>query len=158
MKQVQGERPFPQVVCGFPGVGKSSLFRSQRGNTILDSDSSTFDKSKFPANYLEHIKDRTAEGYTILASSHADVRKALQYAKIPFLLVYPALECKDEYLQRYRERGSPDAFVNLLDKNWGDWIGDCQQQTGCAHRVLQPGEFLSSMDNLEAGVTPESWK
>lgn len=160
MKQIAGS-PIPQVICGFPGVGKSTLVRNDTTGLVLDSDSSTFDKADFPANYIEHIKAKTAEGYTILASSHDTVRNALVAAGIPFVLVYPTLDCKDEYLQRYRDRGSPEAFVNLLDQNWFAWITGCMKQTGCAHYVIGQGQFVPSLDMIAqrlADPAVESWK
>lgn len=116
---------------------------------VLDSDSSTFDKSDFPANYMQHIQDKTAKGYTILASSHQEVRDALAAEGIKFVLAYPSVDCKAEYLQRYVNRGSPESFVKLLDKNWETWIEGCNEQSSdeCFHYHLEQGEFLS-LDEL----------
>lgn len=162
MKQLAGMRPMPQVICGFPGIGKSTFVRNAGpGAKVLDSDSSTFDKQMFPANYMEHIKARTAEGNTILASSHDVVRNALVAEGIPFVLVYPTLDCKDEYLQRYRDRGSPDAFIKLLDANWSNWIIGCMRQSGCAHYCLGSGQYIPSLEMLRARLADpavRSWK
>ena len=116
-----------KVICGFPGVGKSTLFKELKDSKykVLDSDSSTFDKKDFPANYIAHIKEKTKEGYTILASSHKEVRDALINEEMMFTLVYPDKSLKDEYLARYKERGSPQSFIDLLDENWDTWIGQC---------------------------------
>lgn len=144
-----------RVISGFPGVGKSTMIRraTKRGvDNILDSDSSTFDKAKFPANYLKHIKEKTREGYDILCSSHADVRAALQEEGIIFALVYPAVECKEEYLQRYTDRGSPKAFIKLLDDKWDEWVADCKTQTGCYHVELNPGDYIPSPDDIRGRI------
>lgn len=116
-----------KVICGFPGVGKSTLFKELKKSNIkvLDSDSSTFDKSEFPDNYIKHIKEKTGEGYTILASSHDVVRDALVKSKIPFVLVYPDKSLKKDYLDRYEDRGSPESFIKLLDDKWDNWIKQC---------------------------------
>jgi hypothetical protein len=44
------------VISAFPGCGKSHYFRNNSDKIVLDSDSSTFDKSDFPRNYIQHIK------------------------------------------------------------------------------------------------------
>ena len=51
---------FRQVISGFPGVGKTNAYEilKARGVKVLDSDSSTFDKTHFPENYLDHIETR----------------------------------------------------------------------------------------------------
>lgn len=158
MKEIAGTRPMPQVICGFPGIGKSTMFKNKGDAKILDSDSSTFDKSEFPANYIKHIQEKTAEGYTILASSHDTVRKALVEAGIPFVLVYPRLECRDEYLRRYQKRGSPQAFIDLLADNFNKWIDGCLQQKRCAHYVLRSGEYLPSLDRIQARINDPEYK
>ena len=142
------QNPTGKVVCGFPGVGKSTLFKelNDSGVKVLDSDSSTFDKKEFPDNYIKHIKDKTAEGYTILASSHDVVRDALIANDMKFTLIYPDKSLKAEYLKRYKERGSPEPFITLLDNNWDKWIGQCDDLTHelVSKVVLKAGEFLTA--------------
>lgn len=142
------EDMFPKIIAGFPGVGKSTLFRKRGARLIADSDSSTFDKSDFPANYIRHIKQKLSEGYTVLVSTHNDVRNALVAEGMDFVLVYPALNCKEEYLQRYRDRGSPAAFVEMMDKKWVDFVVDCSGQKGCWHVCLAQGQFMPALDEL----------
>lgn len=136
-----------KVICGFPGVGKSTLFKELKDSDykVLDSDSSTFDKAEFPDNYIKHIKEKTAEGYTILASSHDVVRNALINNKMLFTLVYPDKSLKDEYLERYKERGSPQKFIDLLDSKWYEWIGQCDELDSdyCRKVKLGAGEYVN---------------
>ena len=133
-----------KIISAFPGTGKSHFFN----NTdlfVLDSDSSYFDKSKFPQNYIEHIKSYIGKVDYILVSSHEDVRNALKENFIDFLLVYPSIEIKNEYLDRYKVRGSSDGFVNLINANWDKWIKDCANQKGCLNIVLPSGKFISDI-------------
>lgn len=127
MKLYEVHEEDAKVICGFPGVGKTTLYKEMKDtkDKVLDSDSSQFDKKEFPDNYIKHIKASTKKGYTVLASSHDVVRDALIKNKIPFVLVYPSVELKEEYLKRYADRGSPDSFIQLLEKNWDKWIGEC---------------------------------
>jgi hypothetical protein len=139
--------PTTIIVSGFPGIGKSSYVTSVResssGLSVSDSDSSKFPKTDFPANYLRHIERLIGNVHIILVSSHDQVRDALVGAGHRFLLVYPSGDQKEEYLERYRTRGSPDVFVTLMDARWDDFITGCENQTGCDHIVLEPGEYLS---------------
>lgn len=145
-----------RIVSGFPGVGKTTLVNraGSNGQRILDSDSSQFswqDASKgirhpeWPRNYIQHIKDNEGLADIILVSSHDVVRKALGEANVQFTLVYPSLDMKREYIQRYVDRGNNDAFVNLLQKNYEAWIAELMDQKGCDHIVLTSGQYLADV-------------
>lgn len=134
-----------KVISGFPGVGKSSYVKKNKD--VQDSDSSKFDKTEFPQNYIEHIKKCIADGKTVLVSSHKDVRDALIKEKINFTLVYPDKSLKDEYLKRYSERGSPESFNTLLDKNWNEWIDQIESISSkyVTKKKLKSGQFLEDV-------------
>ncbi len=136
------------VVSAFPGCGKSHLFRNKGDKKILDSDSSTFDKSQFPQNYIEHIKSNIGLVDVILVSSHKEVRDALVEEGIEFTLVYPGRDIKDEYIQRYIDRGNDDNFVKLLKSNWDIWLSELEDQTGCSKMELNSGQYLSDVLNI----------
>lgn len=139
-----------KVVCAFPGVGKSYAARKFGWS---DSDSSTYSWERpgvrhpnFPTNYIEHILETDG---VVLVSSHKVVRDALASEEIPFYLVHPARECKAEYMQRYRDRGSDEAFIAVLDKNWDNWIDEMEAENRAANKfVLGEGLFLSDVRNV----------
>ena len=133
------------VVSAFPGCGKSHLFRNKGEKKILDSDSSTFDKSQFPENYISHIKSNIGKVDIILVSSHKEVRDALKNQDINFTLVYPSSDIKDEYIQRYVDRGNDEKFVELLRKNWDNWMTELEEQNGCHKVELKNGQYLSDI-------------
>lgn len=149
----------PRLYSGFPGVGKSHAFRtlSAKGFVIRDSDSSTFDKSNFPSNYIKHIKElnQNEKIDAILISSHDTVRDALIENNMPFILVYPDINIKDEYLKRYLNRGSNEDFINLLDANWETWINQLinYKHNLVTHVVLKSGETL--LDIMDGGIHAE---
>lgn len=136
-----------KVYAGFPGVGKSKL-SSNYPDTYMDSDSSKFDKSDFPRNYIEHIRE-AIKTHTILCSTHDTVRTALIEAGIPFTLVYPSLECRDEYLNRYRARGSSEFLIDMMEKNFHKFVQQCIDETSpfVTHMMLGKGEYLT--DRME---------
>lgn len=131
-----------QLISAFPWTGKSHFFKNSTKN-VLDSDSSTFDKSDFPNNYIKHIQDNIGKADVILISSHKDVREALVKNDLRFTLVYPQKDLKEEYLERYKQRGSPEGFIKLLKDNWDNWIDEMNQQENCQKIVLGKGEFIS---------------
>ena len=133
------------VLCAaFPGTGKSHYFRNSELD-VLDSDSSKFDKSEFPTNYIEHIKDNLGKVDVILISSHEEVREALVDSSLSFTLVYPNKDLKSDYIARYKKRGSSDKFIELISKNWHNWLGELKDQKGCKHIILKQGEYISDV-------------
>ena len=159
------------VVSATPGTGKSTITKDAEkyglkhchvqfnehtreyeltvpagpGVPVFDSDSSQFDKSEFPGNYIKHIKEvlKKFPDVVIFVSSHDNVREAMGEAGIKFVLCYPERELKGDYLERYEQRGSPEAFVKLMDEKWNDFIDSVQADKNAERKlVLSEGEFL----------------
>lgn len=133
------------VISAFPGCGKSHFFRNNEDKEVLDSDSSKFDKEHFPKNYIEHIKSNLGKVDIIMVSSHKEVRDALVENEIPFTLVYPSPDIKDEYIQRYIDRGNTGSFVELLYNNWELWLNELEEQVGCEKIKIGENQYLSDV-------------
>lgn len=154
------------VISCFPGGGKSTICKEARklglfhvdvkkdgelGDLapeglvpLFDSDSSLFPKEAFPQNYIEHIKGilETYPDVVIMVSSHDNVRAALAEAGIEFVLAYPQRELKGEYIERYKGRGSPEAFVDLMENKWNDFITSAESDPNQTHLVIGEGKYL----------------
>ena len=153
-----------KIYAGFPGVGKSYLFKKCQGQNIKisDSDSSLFSwvedengekvrNPEFPTNYVAHIQKLKEEGYDIiLVSTHKEVLQALVDAGIMFIIVTPHRSLKDAYLERYRQRNSPEAFVTLIENKWDEFMDDIDsmKDTRPIHYLLEPELHLSHIVNL----------
>ncbi len=135
------------VISAFPGTGKTVYFQRSKFKKVLDSDSSKFDKQYFPENYIEHIKESLNDLsiYKIFVSSHKTVREALVKNNIAFTLIYPERELKEEYIERYENRGNTPEFVALVDKNWDSWLDELDNQEGCDKIKLKAGEFIGDV-------------
>jgi hypothetical protein len=152
------------IVSAFPGCGKS--YCAQHGKQLItyDSDSSNFHFKEgtrelnpdWPENYIQHIKRLKSRGYydVIFVSSHAEIRKALKDAGIQYLLVYPENKCKEEYLRRYRDRGSPSVFVERLKANWENWLQSCGEDDAICW-LLGAGAFLTE-DIIISTIRPDT--
>ena len=141
-----------RIISAFPGTGKSYFYNENKSTTI-DSDSSEFSWVKddqgnntkernpnFPQNYIEHIKENIGKYEFIFVSSHKEVRAALKDNCIFFYLIYPDVNRKEEFVQRYIDRGSPNGFIKLIESNWDEWIKECEfEMYGCSNvRMILP--------------------
>lgn len=133
-----------KLVSAFPATGKSHYYENTSLD-VLDSDSSKFDKTKFPQNYIEHIKNNLGKVDIIFISSHKPVRDALVNEGLEFTLIYPNIDLKDEYMERYKNRGNSQSFIDLLDTNWNNWIVELSNQEGCEKIELQQGQYISDV-------------
>lgn len=60
-----------------------------------------------------------------------------------FYLIYPELDKKQEYLKRYEDRGSPESFLKILNKNWNGWIEECWYERYGCENIEMSFEFLN---------------
>ena len=124
-----------RIVLGFPGVGKTYIKEKYKGTTfkVLDSDSSGFDKTNFPNNYIEYIKSNIGKFDLILISTHEAVRKAVAKSDIMnraiVAICYPAKELKDVWIRRLANRGNSEEFLSLIEQNYDKWIEDIERET-----------------------------
>lgn len=147
------------IISGFPGVGKTEYFKNQErnGKTCLDSDSSHFSWVKdengsntkernpeFPMNYINHIKDNIGKVDIIFVSSHDVVRKALKEANIRYILVYPEIGAKEEYIRRYKGRGNNESFIKFIADHWDEFINDMKSEAFPYKLELTGCQYLSS--------------
>lgn len=141
-----------KVISGFPGIGKSWMFKNQEslGLKVSDSDSSEFSwlnpgirNPAFPGNYIDHITQAIKDFDVVLVSSHDVVRDALKAAGIEFIIVYPHMDDKDEYIKRFIERKSTEAFVKLITDNWNEWITNINKSNDGLAIQLNLGAYLS---------------
>jgi hypothetical protein len=121
-----------KIISAFPGVGKTT-FHKKNKETTLDSDSSKFSwiinennekirNPNFPNNYINHIKENIGKYEFIFVSSHKEVRDLLLDNCIFFYLVYPNSRRKEEFIERYRNRGNDENFINTVNNKWDEWM------------------------------------
>lgn len=120
------------------------------GEKILDSDSSFFSwlydengnktnerNPEFPQNYINHIKEHMDEEDIIFVSSHKVVRDALKEEGIPYYLVYPRKDMKEEWMTRFKKRGNDENFIKFQDEHWDEFIEDMENDAYPTKIVLE---------------------
>lgn len=151
-----------KIVSAFPGTGKST-YHSKNKETTLDSDSSKFswilnengDKIRnpeFPKNYIDHIKENIGKYEFIFVSSHKEVRDALFENCIFFYLIYPSPNRKNEFIERYRQRGDNENFIKLVSDNWDKWMDEILfLPYGCKYIEMNLDNLEDETNHLTAG-------
>jgi hypothetical protein len=63
--------------------------------------------------------------------------------------VYPERNLKEEYINRYKKRGSPQGFIDLISSNWDSFLDELDNQQGCNKLILKQEQFLADvLDSL----------
>lgn len=156
------------VVYGFPCIGKSTLCQNGKSKKYLDLESSDFqwlftDEMKkmsveerkgvvkqknpdWPANYTKAIME-AREKYDYIFVAHEGKMQCKQN-DIPYWLIFPDYACKNEYIQRMRDRGNPEAFVEKIAANFDNFVKGCYEDNDAKRKiVLKEGEYLSDVVN-----------
>jgi len=149
------------IISAFPGCGKTTCFNTTNLK-ILDSDSSNFSWIKdedgnntdqrnpnFPNNYMIHICENMGLVDVIFVSSHKVVRDSLQKMGIKFFLIYPDITLKKEWLQRYKNRGSSESFISLMDNNWDNFIKEMQNESTPPVHIELKRVYDEELDDFE---------
>lgn len=157
------------IVAGFPGTGKSTAAKNDP-ETFLDMESSDYHwvykdgvkiaHPEWPNNYIEAILEQANKTYDmsrhiyICTSTHKEVLDEFKARELYFMAVVP--KTKSLYIQRYRDRGSSQEFIDLLDKKFEDFIGDIENST--AFGIYYTDGYLQNVwhpDSEDINVTPD---
>ena len=134
------------IISAFPGTGKTYFYKKYRKKLkVSDSDSSKFSKDKFPENYIKHIKRIKDKYDVIFVSSHKEVRDELLKNKIDFYVVIPSVSLRDEYIKRFEERGSPKEFIELISKNWFNWLKEITYDPRLHTIILGENQYIEDI-------------
>jgi len=137
-----------RIVSGFPGVGKS-FFQKQAvpGTSVWDLDISGYLHAEdFPFNYGKAIESHLQQQHSVMVSSSRHLRHVLEVYQWSYYLVYPSVDCFEEYIDRFIDRGSDIRFLRYMGENWDSLLRDCKIPTAGAHQIeLRPGQYLSDV-------------
>ena len=138
-----------KVISTFAGLDKTTY--AKKTPNCIDLESSWWSKipiqkhseferqefennPEFPQNYIKHIQELIEEGEYefILISSSIYVQEELIKNNIFYYLIYPTLDKKEEYINRYKKRGSNEKFINCITRNWDERLKHhMETKTGC---------------------------
>lgn len=158
-----------QVLSVFAGCGKTYCAKKYP-NKVIDLESSDYKwiyavdvstvpkegrkgmPAKFrkvnpdwPNNYIQAIKEARKKYDVVLVAQYEEVRKAMAQAGIHYALVFPLNSCKMEFVERYKRRGNPESFVQMLMTNFDKWVFDLYESNDGNKWVLAPGQYLEDM-------------
>lgn len=95
------------IIMGYPGIGKSTVAKTDY--RFIDLDSSTFKDIPNWAKYYTTVAEGLShQGYYVFVSTHAEVRNRLYGSKEKVALCYPDGSIKEEWIEKLRKRYEKD--------------------------------------------------
>lgn len=133
------------IISGFPGVGKS--FLGEDNDDFIDLDSSRYVGEDRWQRYKERIEDALGIYKYIFVSSHQETRNILKELGLKYYVVYPDKNLKEEYLRRYKERRSPNEFIELMDKSFESFVDSIENNSpnGIKVKLTKDSDFLKTV-------------
>jgi len=110
---------------------------------------------EYPENYLKALKAVLCEKKFILIPPDPAILLKLQLEDIPYVLVYPQLDAKEEYGRRFVARGNGESFMRIFVGKWHFFICDFLRDTYGKHIVMQSEQYLSDIlgkEILDKGI------
>lgn len=107
------------IICGFPGIGKSTLAKF---SNWVDLESTPFEKDWI--RYAKVAKHMSDNGYNVMVSTHPQLLEQFEQMEVRYTVVIPPIDDLKIYLNRYKRRENDESFIALLEKEWENWLRD----------------------------------
>jgi len=143
------------VICGFAGIGKTTLQRKYP-DKVVDLDSSKYKwlysalddeighdrirNPEWPNNYVRDIIQASFENDIVLTSLDQEVRDGLKKTHATYTVCFPTKECKEEYIRRYTQRGNDTGYIENISSHFDEWVDSLSKEDETI--VMGPGEYL----------------
>ena len=118
------------VICAFTGSTR------QDSNDIAYLNGPNFSKVE---DYIEALQGNFSEEQIIVVP--CAVRHALKELGMSYVVVFPSLGLKKEYLERYKDKATRD----FMDKNWEDLICEIQTEDYSNRVILSKGKYIEDI-------------
>jgi adenylate kinase family enzyme len=112
-----------KIICGFAGIGKSTL--AKKYANVVDLESTSFEKDW--VRYAKVARHMAKNGYTVLLSCHKEIREELHSG---YYLAIPRNLDRIEYMNRYKQRGNDETFITMMNQNWDKFLERLPHESG----------------------------
>lgn len=151
------------IVHSFIGSGKTTLGNKYKNVIDLESISDAYiltdEQKKLGTEAIKGLdKIKNPDFEKIYYKKLLEAQKNYDFVLIPYRvlelcrkmnlkywLVYPNKNCREEYLERLRNRGNPENLIKIVDEGFDEFIENREKDTFAEKKiVLKSGEFLEN--------------
>lgn len=147
-------------IYAFTATGKSTI--SKKYSNVIDMESTLYkyqeDKedettkgtirklnNDWPQNYFDAL-NKVKNKYDYILISDEICNDFLRKNNYEYWWIYPNENLKEEYLERCKQRGNNEAFINWYSSKWEEWIDHCKKdKIASKHIELKSNEYLENV-------------
>ncbi len=134
------------IVCGFFGIGKSSVNKYRPDISFYDLDAKFFKKQPGWENVYVECALALREKYDIVSIKSADrVMDRLTDLGQEFYIVYPNRHAKRDFMERAVRNNYPREWIHAFFSRWESYIEEIEDEETTNKIVLQNDEYLSDI-------------
>lgn len=130
-----------KIILAFFGSGKTYINKNYPNFLDLESHYFKGDLEML----ISAIKDASqVYGYNVLTSCRKRIIELLKEKELDFIVVLPTKNQKEEYVRRYKERGTIPVVLKDLEENFDNYIDEVMV-CDCKKVILKEGQYLSDV-------------
>ena len=100
-------------------------------------------RPNYKENFEKHMQALLKTGQIFIAAPHTEAIEFFVKNNIKFCFVYASYECKNELIQRQKQRGNSQEFIEENSKAFDEFYDQNRQENkSVLHYELKPGEYL----------------
>lgn len=100
----------------------------------------------FPENYaVEILKAEQMYDYVLIPTNISVIRYLQKEFGRKVLLCYPESDLREEYRERFAQRGNSESFLSLFVDGWDGFLGPVRENTAGIHILLTSGMYLPDL-------------
>ena len=106
-------------------------------------------REDWPANYFLAIQKALLIYDFVLISTDDEILNLLDNNNVDYIISYPSIKCKEEYIQRYKKRGNIEKFIKNVYETFDELIKRLDS-IKCKKIILNNNEYLEDkLKNLK---------
>lgn len=151
---VEGAKDFPLMPYKYTDLEDHAVSKEEGERSKADP--SHVLNPEWPDNYIRAVANKFHNYRYFVIPSDRRVLKGLQLLQIPYILVYPEADAKDEYKRRFENRGNTEVFLSVFIDCWDSWMDSIRQDSyGWSIEIPKDKFLLDIKDEIDKIIDRE---
>ena len=151
---VESAKDFPLMPYKYTDLGENTVTKAKGERSKADP--SHILNPEWPDNYIRAVANQFHDYKYLVIPSDKQVLQGLQLLQIPYILVYPEQNAKNEYRRRYEERGNTEDFIHIFADQWDFWMNSLRKDSyGWSIEIAKDQYLLNAKEKIDEIIERE---